>query len=250
MTIAGIPEVFHLHHDFQELALFLGPEFNLKWCDASDEKGHIEAQKYATNAEFMRDTLIFCYQNIGLMAEGIHRPYIAKLLDMAGDAPMPSVIDVGAGGGQLGLALHTLGWRVSFADIFGRSWTWLNWRLQHRRLFLPLYIWNAVDVVIPRHNFALCFDVMEHLTPDEQHKLLENLAIVGEIVMVNLVIETRDMAMHTKINAQAITDWIGERWNGWATPYYPDEHGEPRQWLLIYGDGVNTRTTQEHNAAV
>lgn len=238
-VIAGMKEIY-LHPDFNELALFLGSEFNLGWCNSSDTKGHEDAKKYANNDTFMRNTLAFCYQNIGLMAAGIHRPYIAKLLEVCGDAPCPLVIDVGAGGGQLGLALHTLGFDVAFADIAGRSWNWLKWRLLNRRLNLPLYVWDSLDVIIPKHNFAICFDVLEHLTLNEQHQLLTRLAEVGNKVMVNLIVDHRPEMeeIHFAINPMGLIEWITERWGCWYEPYYPDDNGEARQWLVIYGEGV------------
>jgi len=238
-VIAGLKEIF-VHPDFNELALFLGSEFNLNWCNASDLKGHHDAKNYASNDAFMRNTLAFCYQNIGLMAEGIHRPYIAKLLEICADVSHPSVIDVGAGGGQLGLALHTLGFDVAFADIAGRSWNWLHWRLLNRRLNLPLYVWDSPDCEIPKHNFAICFDVLEHLSEEDQHKLLIRLEAVGSNVMTNLIIDHREEmgGVHFDVNPMALVEWIKQRWTCWYQPYYPDENGEPRQWLLIYGEGV------------
>src|SRR3990167_2515957 len=102
----------HIHEDYFELLRYLGPAFNLAWCDASDQKGHEDAKsdRYKSNEEFVRNTLVFAYQGIGLMTYGIHRPYIAKLLELSANQYPVTVLDYGAGSGQLGLALHTFGY--------------------------------------------------------------------------------------------------------------------------------------------
>jgi 2-polyprenyl-3-methyl-5-hydroxy-6-metoxy-1,4-benzoquinol methylase len=236
--MAGMIDV--TNSDFSQLERYLGDEFDLSWCGSGDEKVHTDAIRYDTNDEFARNTLVFCYQNIGVMMQGIHRPYIARLLEMTTDWPAPSLIDVFAGGGQMGLALHTLGFRVSFADIASRSLDWLKWRLNERQLDLPVYNWDEQTDEIPQHDFVVCFDALEHLAPDDRHDLLERLSKIGRIVMVNLIVDHRpEMAgVHLETNPQEIIAWIQERWKAVAWPFYPDQDGEPRQWLVIYGEGV------------
>jgi hypothetical protein len=241
--MAGLTlEDLFIHSDFMELARYLDTEFDFNWCGSGDEKVFTDAGRYATNDEFVRDTLVFCYQNIGLMEQGIHRPYIARLLEMTADWPAPSLIDVFAGGGQLGLALHTLGFRVSFTDLASRSLEWLKWRLQERQLYLPVYNWDEQADEIPQHDFAVCFDVLEHLTPDEQHDLLERLAKIGRTVMVNLIVDRRPEmdGVHLEMRPLEVIEWSMARWSGRAWSFYPDPAGEPRQWLVVYGEGVKT----------
>lgn len=227
--------------DFLELWRYLGEEFNPEYCDADDQKIHTEAAKYATNDEFVRDTMVFAYQNIGLLMQGIHHPFIARLLEMCTNHPMPSVIDVFAGGGQLGLALHTLGFQVSFTDLDSRSLDWLRWRLDQRDLLLSAYSWDTERDQIPLHDFAVCFDVLEHLTPQEQRDLLERLSNLGRVVLVNLIVDRRpEMAhVHLEVDPVDLIQWIKERWTGITWPYFPDEMGEPRQWLVAFGKGLD-----------
>src|SRR3990167_9698304 len=118
MTLVLPPQKRELHPDFYELAEYLGPQMRFEWCDAQDIKGHNEAGRDKTNEDFVRQTHVFLYQNIGLMEQGIHRPYIAHLLGLAADLGPSTVLEAGPAAGQLGLALHTLGFAVSFADIW------------------------------------------------------------------------------------------------------------------------------------
>ena len=233
-----------LHPDFYELADYFGPLMHYDWCDSDDDKGHEEAERYRTNEDFVRMTHVFLYQNIGLMEQGIHRPYIAHLLRLTADLGPMSVIEVGPAAGQLGLALHTLGFRVSFADIWSQSLMFLIWRLHRRRLNLPVYVWDSRLTVIPQHDFAICFDVLEHLTTfEEQTKTLDELAKVGLVVMINLVLEEESHGAHTALDAPRIIQYIKSKWDPVAVEdHYPDANGVPRQKLVIYGARVEAVT--------
>ena len=227
----------YFHPDYLELLEFYGPEFRLDWCDADDGKGTQDANsdKYKDNEDFIRNTRVFVYQSIGLMVQGIHRPYIAKLLELTADQPA-SIIEVGAGGGQLGLALHTFGYKVSFADLYSQSFNFLTWRLHKRGLELPVYCLDFASVEIPQHDVAICFDVMEHCEPDEQLRLLHRLADMGKSVMVNLIADDAHAGLHFPVDFDKITSHCEEHWTTWWKNYY-----DGRQRLLIYGDGVRAR---------
>jgi len=226
-----------MHPDFFELAAYLGPQFRLDWCNSNDSKGHEEAQRYSDNLEFMRNTDIFCFQNIGLCVQGIHRPYIAKIMELSADKGGVSFLEVGAAGGQLGLALHTLGFRVSFADIYSRSILWLLWRLHGRRLNLPVYILEDGWDKIPHHQIASAFDVIEHLSPEDQIGLLENLAATADTVLVNLIRGDGSEleGLHFEVDIDGLTQYCEEHWKTAHFDFYPDESGVPRQRLLVYG---------------
>ena len=233
----------YVHPDFYELQRYLGISFNLNWCNALDKKGEEEANsdKYTDSDEFSRRTLVYCYQNIGLQFAGIHRAYIAKILEnSAGRGPL-TLIDVGAGGGQVGLAFHTLGFNVSFADIYGQSLLWLLWRLKERRLELPVYVLDEpFEEKVPKSDVAICFDVIEHIKPEEQTKFLSRLANMGNAVFVNLIRGdgTELPGLHSAVDADYLTEYCLEHWPCWAKDYYPNDEGVFRQRLLIYGAGV------------
>jgi hypothetical protein len=231
-----------LHPDFMELLRFYGKDFRLDWCNASDEKGEQEAAKAIAEGKgetWPQDTPIFSYQGIGLAAAGIHRPYIARLLmDTANKGPL-QILDIGSGSGQDGLALHTLGFRMSFMDIYGASLKFLLWRLMERRLSLPVYLWQHRDI-IPHQDIAICFDVLEHLNPDQRTGLLLWMGTVAGAVYTNVIIDNKNVALHKR---QTIEEVVGPLMGPygdkmWVEPFYPDAAGAPLQYLVLYGDLV------------
>ena len=232
-----LPSPRYIHPDFWELERFLGPSFQLNWCNALDEKGHEESQKYPSNEDFLRNSLIFVYQSIGLSAAGIHRPYLAELLKATADRCPCSVIDYGSGGGQDGLALHTLGYKVSFADIHSFSLMFLLWRLKERRLDLPVYMLDFSEE-IPKHDIAICFDVVQHLAPDEQLRLFHRLMDVANCAFVNLIRGDGSElnGLHFAVDAEHLTKYIGDHWKVWHKDYYPDDRGGYKQRLIVFGD--------------
>ena len=233
-----------IHPDFLELSDYLGSSFNYNWCNASDEKGHEDAKsgKYVDNSAFVRNTPVFAYQSIGLAVQGIHRPYIARILELSADKGPVSLIEVGAGGGQLGLAFHTMGFDVSFADLYSLSQNFLLWRLRQRHLNLPVYVLDMEDMKIPKHDVAVCFDVIEHCNPDEQVSLIHRCAELGSAVFMNLIRGdgTELDSLHFAVDIPALTEYVNSHWTATWTDYYPDDKGA-RQRLLIYGDGVNKK---------
>lgn len=234
-------DALYIHPDFLELQDYLGTQFKLEWCDASDTKGKTDANSgYKSNDDFIRNTMVFCYQSIGLMAQGIHRPYISKLLDVTHDMGSCSVLDYGSGGGQIGLALHTLGYKVSFADLYSQSSLFLSWRLRRRGLNLPVYLLDFASVVIPHHNIAVCFDVIEHCDHDEQLRIIHHLADLADSVFINLIRGTGGEipGLHFEVNPEELTSYISNLWPCWSSDYYKDDSGVYKQRLIIYGEKV------------
>lgn len=233
-----LPPPHYIHRDFFELQRYLGPAFDLNWCNASDKKGKEDAgnEKYRDNDNFIRNSMVFAYQSIGLMTQGIHRPYIAKLLECTSDMQC-SLLDYGAGGGQIGLALHTLGYRVSFADLYSQSLMFLVWRLQQRKLDLPVYVIDD-NASIPHHDMVVCFDVIEHCTSDVQLEVIHKTAELGSSVFMNLIRgdgnEIPDL--HFEVDINKITGYVSANWKCWWQDYYGG-----RQRLLIFGDAVNIK---------
>lgn len=237
MNLNAKPQ-FYIHPDFLELHRYLGPRFNLNWCTASDQKGEDDANSgnYSDNQDFIRNSIVFVYQSIGLMAQGIHRPYIAKILECTADMGSCSILEYGAGGGQMGLALHTLGYRVSFADLYSQSLLFLLWRLRERRLDLPIYVLGE-GVIIPHHDIVICFDVIEHCELQMQLDILDKLAEIGSGVFVNLIRGDggENPGLHFEVDVEKLTEHVCQRHKCWFGDYY-----EGKQRLLIYGDAVDT----------
>lgn len=234
------PSDRYIHPDFWELLEYDPEGFRPDWCSAGDEKGEKDAANYKDAFEFSQKTKVFCYQSIGLMAQGVHRPYIARILQNTADYGALSLIDVGAGGGQLALAFHSLGFKVSLADIWGESVRFATWRLRRRGLRLPVYLLNTVPgVEIPHHQLATCFDVLEHLTPEEQGTMLQFLGEIADIVYVNAVHDAGHPHLHFPVDVEAHTARLRKHWTVDVSAWYPDAAGKPKQHLLVYGDGVH-----------
>ena len=226
-----------LHPSFMELQDYLGPAFKPNWCEPGEEKARDDRAAFkGTDEEWTAETHIFAYQNIALAVMGIHRPYIAKLLEQSGDRWGLSVLDYGAGGGQVGIGLHYLGYKVSFADIPSASLMWLMWRLRKLRLDLPVYAIHP-DIEIPHHDAVLCFDVLEHLPETTRESILIRLGEIGSIVLVNLVRDEEGTeGVHHALDFEAVTAFVRSRYPMCAEDFYPGKDGKPRQRLLIYGN--------------
>ena len=230
---------FWLHDSFLELQAFLGPAFKPSYCGSDEQKALDDRAAFpGTDEEWTVSTDIFCYQNIALAIQGIHRPYLAKLLAATADRHGPTILDYGAGGGQVGLGLHFLGFHVGFADIPGRSLMWLIYRLRQLRLPLPVYVLGE-GARIPRHNIVLCFDVIEHMPRPQQEATLELLGMLGEAVFVNLIRDDDHPGVHVPVDFDGLTEFVKARWKCEVEDFYPDpETGLPRQRLLVYGEAV------------
>ena len=242
----------YIHDDFWELLDYFGSDFQLTWCSSHDSKAETDRNRtenvYKDYADFNRRTHIFCYQSIGLIQQGTHRPYIAELLKHSADKGPVKVLDVGSGGGQLGLALHTLGFDVSFADLYSESFKFLAWRLRRRQLNRPMYLLDT-NSDIPLHDVVICFDVMEHLVIEEQHILIHQCAEWGRNVFMNLIRgDGHDIeGVHHPVDVEGITEYVGRTWNMWWKDYYPTKDGVYRQRLMVYGEGVQENHEDKSN---
>jgi 2-polyprenyl-3-methyl-5-hydroxy-6-metoxy-1,4-benzoquinol methylase len=235
--------------DFMELLDFEDYNFILDYCNGLDAKaGQERARGYVDDDDFMRRTTLFCYQNIALPGYGIHRPYIAQILRLTAGKADCTLIDVGAGGGQVGLAFHALGYRVSFADVQSESLTFLMYRLHSRGLDLPVYDLSSGQE-IPMHNIAICFDVLEHIRESERWAAIDGLTKMGEVVFANLVREEESEkgtnlvadGVHYPLDMDEVRDYVVGKYQTRWQDYYPDKNGVPRQRLLVFtGMGVKT----------
>ena len=242
-----LPPGHFYHDDYNELLDYFRYAFNLGWCNSNDDKADKDRNRddapYANDPDFDQRTFIYTYQSIGLTVQGIHRPYIARILHHTADQGPVKVIDIGSGGGQTGLALHTLGFDVSFADIYSESAKFLAWRLYQRRLNRPIYLLNLSDTEIPFHDVVTCFDVMEHLNPAVQLDTIDKCASVGNNVFMNLI--RTDLGgggiknVHKNVSVEQLTDYIYSKWPSMSyEDFYPNDDGIYRQRLVVYGSGV------------
>ena len=235
---------YYFHPDFEELLDFFGEKFALDFTlrsPASTARMDRDAGQYTSDEDFNRRTTLFGYHNIINMLQGVHRKYLALLFQLTADCGPVSILEVGPGGGQLGLALHTFGFKVAFAEMVSVSALFLAWRLRRRRLDLPLYLIDNVEIDIPFHNVVIAFDVVEHIkTHVAQAEFLHKMAEWGSLVMTNLLFNDPLPGVHHDVDVERLTGHLRRSMPGrvWSGDYYPDAEGNPRQRLVIYGTGV------------
>uniref|UniRef100_A0A6M3KKG4 Putative methyltransferase n=1 Tax=viral metagenome TaxID=1070528 RepID=A0A6M3KKG4_9ZZZZ len=244
------------HPDFEELLEFFRDRFALDWTVyRAEDTARLDRNlgRYMNDEDFTRRTAIFCYHNLINTLQGVHRKYMALLFQLTADCGPVSILEVGPGGGQLGLALHTFGFRVGFAELLSTSALYLVWRLRNRQIDLPVYIIDAEPCDIPKYNVVIAFDVIEHIeTHDDQVKLLDRMSEWGEMVMVNLLCNDPLPGVHHDVDVPRLTEHLLAKLPGktWFGDFYPDDHGVSRQRLLIYGDGVKSEYGGKLNVSV
>ena len=239
----GKPVPHILNSAYNDLLDFLGPEFQPLWCSSDDTKGEEDRKSYFSNEAFINNTMVFSYQSIGLMQQGIHRPYFARILQQCADRGAVTLLDVGSGAGQLGLAFHALGFHVSLADVLSRSMLFAEWRLRKHGLdTIPIFELDQNAnwfPPVPPHQIVTCFDVLEHLEPAVQKRLLAWMGEIGGLVFANLIIDDSHPGMHLPIDVDDLVAHVQKKWQAELSDYYPGKDNKPRQHLLIYGSGVS-----------
>jgi hypothetical protein len=113
--------------------------------------------------------------------------------------------------GGFGLQLYDgWGYTPSFADYQTKATPFLKWRLKRRGLKAELYDLKKNE--IPRSPLVICFDALERYEPKEQPALIERLAALGDMVIINA---TRDSFVEPKfyhpLDIPALLDQIGGR---------------------------------------
>jgi len=239
----------YFNPDFLDLLEYFGPFFRLEWCNPIEAKLDVEWEEgeYESIEDFHRRSFIMLYHEIGLMSLGLSRQYIAQILDMTAGKANTSVLVVGGGSGQLGLALHTLGFKVSFADNFGQSLYFLAWRLRRRKLNRPIYILDDIDTVISEHHLAVCLDFIGRIEHQGRRlALLDRLADLGKIVMVNLPYQ-KGSGPRPVIDPIGLANYVTAKYGCFIEDYFspyrdgikPIEGAQPWERLLIYGKTVD-----------
>lgn len=219
------------HPIWLEVSMYLGPEFDPRWCNGADDKVTQEFKRYPDAETFYRETNIYCYQNVAYFLEGIKRPYYAKLFDLTPNRNV-SLLDYGCGAGDDGLLFAQAGYSVTLADVPSRTLEFCKWRAAHR--ITAARVAEIGRDTLAQHDMAWCMDVLEHFPPDQHAMLLDTLGALGHVVIVNLVNDPlADHGVHYPVDQTALTDYVSRQWATWYQDYYD---GKVR--LLVYGDAL------------
>lgn len=220
---------------WKDVVVYLGDKFDASLANWGDEKVQAAFDRCPDAETFYRDTDIYIYHGTGYFLSGVKRPYYARLLQLIGQNDL-SILDYGCGAGDDGLLFERLGFRVSFADIPSHAFEFLKWRIARwdwRDTQMPDRIYTIGLDEIPRHNLVWCMDVLEHIPTEKQFGFIDELARLGEVVMLNIVLDPKaDDRLHYHMDAEAITEYIQSHWTGFVESYH-----EGRVLLVVYGDG-------------
>jgi hypothetical protein len=106
-----------------------------------------------------------------------HRTFIREV---AGPC---SLLEYHAATGWFGLPLaDDYGYQVNHADYQSRCTTFLNWRLKRRKS--EAEVWK-LDEAIPAHDVVLCYDALQRYAPKDRWALVERLAGLGALVILD-----------------------------------------------------------------
>lgn len=223
------------HPLWAELALFLGEAFRPDWCSDEDTKVFEEVKRYPEVATFYRESDILLYQSLGYWLNGWKRRYHSVLLQLG--MGRISILDYGCGAGYDGVCFLDYGYDVTFADLPGRSLDFCRWRVT-RRAYEAQVLTLDGHVEIPFHHVVWCMDVIEHLPPAEQVRMLDLLGTLGRVVIVNLIHDVRaDGVIHYPVDREALTAHVQSQGPAAFHDVYVMPDGNVTR-LLIYGQGV------------
>jgi SAM-dependent methyltransferase len=172
---------FDPEREQNELALYLGPQFELERLWRYQEQLDAELAGAENEASFYRTSEAYLYNLTAFAMTGTKLPYLRELIRVV--APGARVLDYGCGIGSDGLMLLERGFRVEFADYDNPSTAYLRWRLRRRGYEAPVH---DLDAGVPSgFEAAFAFDVIEHVA--DPFALLEELERRAGLVVVNLL---------------------------------------------------------------
>jgi hypothetical protein len=219
-----------------ELALYLGKDFD--WTELHGQDAFVQAERAqcATDQAFYETSQRYLYHLTQYFLEGWKRPGYAWLMQILSQHPAATVLDYGCGIGSDGLWFMENNIAVDFADYDNPSRQYPAWRLAHR-VGHRAQIYD-LDADIPRHGIVWCMDVLEHLPPAQHWPFLQNLATLGEIVVMNLVDDrTADGLVHYPVDVEGLTTALRATWPVTAQDWWQQANGSKVRFL-VYGDAM------------
>ncbi len=166
---------------------------------------------------FYSDTTDYIWELLAWNGSDVYRPYLRRLHRLAEICPPqthPRALDYGCGVGAAALTLAELGYRITIADVPGRTLDFCRARLT--RLGVPfetLEIRGDIPAVAPNSFEALIsFDVLEHVfdPPSVARALVEALTIGGGAAVVASFGGEEEHPQHLRNGVDRFRD---HRWN-------------------------------------
>ncbi len=116
---------------------------------------------------FYANTDLYLWELLAWNASPAYAPYLAKLARLADVFPPethPRAVDYGCGIGTAALSLAALGYRVTVADIPGKTFDFAKARLARRGIAIEaLDVIDRAPVARASYDVLVSFDVLEHV---------------------------------------------------------------------------------------
>jgi len=150
----------------------------MRWSDRVWEK---DAARYQDADEYRRKSKLLIYKQLQTWLSAWRAPYFDFVQEMTASI---KALDYHCGVGAVGLRLKRHGYQVDFADVKSECTKFLRWRLERRGVEAQVYDLDKDD--IPRYPLVVCFEALHYYPPEQQFELVQELARLGERVIINL----------------------------------------------------------------
>jgi SAM-dependent methyltransferase len=118
---------------------------------------------------FYSETELYLWELLVWNGSSAYEPYLrtlARLAEMWPPERFPRALDYGSGVGTAALALAEAGYRVTIADVPGRTLQFAKARLARRDVAFDVLevVEEVPPVPVERWDVLVCFDVLEHVS--------------------------------------------------------------------------------------
>jgi SAM-dependent methyltransferase len=112
-----------------------------------------------------------------------------------------TILDYGAGAGTLSILFKNIGYDVVYADLPGKLFSFAKWRLEKRKLRIPMIDLNKEKVKI-KYDCIVCTEVIEHVAnPKALLKIFRDGLKKNDILVISESCEyTENFSSHLEKN--------------------------------------------------
>ena len=167
--------------DQQELMDYFESKFDPAYTHWNDRLWEKDAARYKTADEYRRKSKALIYKQVQTWASSWRAPYFDFVQEVT---PSVKALDYHCGVGAVGLWLRRYGYQMDFAGPKSECTKFLRWRLERRGVEAQVYDQDKDD--IPRYPLVVCFEALHTYPSEQQFGLVQKLARLGEVVIVNL----------------------------------------------------------------
>ena len=178
--------------------LKLGRRLNMELWNILSPKTEKEILKFYEHTPFYVFDLIYWHTRI---SQKMFRKEVIKIAK--GD-----ILDYGAGVGDLCLELAKKGHRVTYADIYGKTFEFAKWLFERRGVKIRMIDLSRQDIEKDeKYNTIIYIDVIKHVLDQKSllKKLVKHLRPGGFLIITHLKSDEipEDYPMHFKIEFDA-----------------------------------------------